>query len=1040
MLPCAEDTEVVMENPVRVEPVLLYRSAGQTPGCAPNLSIIIATHNRKDLVIQCLASLQRVRTPVRFEAIVVDNGSTDQTSEAVAGLAADLTYGLTLLRNEANLGFAIANNQGAARAGSPFLLFLNNDTRAEGEFLARPLAILASGKVGIVGIQLRFEDGLIQHAGVAFDDRKSPFHIFRMYEPGYQPAARSRYAQAVTGGCMFVPRDLFLAAGGFDEAYVNGWEDLDLCFKVRALGRSVYYCGEVWLYHLESQTPSRLDGAAANEARFRRLWQDQVVRDARALYNAADSLASATSRKARLPLPTRIRFAINIGVPDRSHNDWGDIFFARSLSRALKDLGHHCTIRYLNEWDQPGRHVDVVIHLKGLSPYLPRHHHVNVLWVINHPELHSVEELNTYDLVLAASCRWSDRMKSRVRVPLHYTPQAGDEKAFFPSHKEAERDIDVLFVGNNYNAVHGGPARRVIADLLSCGESFNFKVVGRHWSGFVEDSQVLSEFVPWDQLPALYRRAKIVLNDHQDSMRSEGFVNNRTFDLAHLKAFQISDDVAGLSELGVTTYQDAPHLRRLIRHYLDHPDERRQNAEKVYAACREYTFAARAESILAKLKALEAAAPPVECCDICGYSGSGFLDMGQRRGVRCPICNSLERQRALWFLLNRDGHLRPGLRVLEISPLTGSLFRDYLVAEGCSYYCCDKWKTGNPLDRRDSSFVDIQTDVAALAFSDGSFDLVLMQHVIEEVPDDVAAFREIARVLKPTGTAILEIPYHRHVRETREFTVAGAFGNVRAYGADVYQRLTCFGSREEAIVDGICFSILKKNAASVPFCFPVLLDHPASEPQKFEKRLGATLDRLERSGFTPLTIPQVSNLVTGLVQYRRPAWITFDDGQKQDITGALPMLCSRRLPAASFIIPGRMTAEDWERFAVPGRDPFLQIGSHSLTHRLVFRSPRLIDIWTGQPEYRNLFLNGEPRGHPVFEYSPALMSRRLVLLPVAVKFCRIILRSTGTCGGGNIWKVLLRPSPPNSLTDPAVRSHRTSLCHESNLKSPALAS
>jgi hypothetical protein len=80
-----------------------------------------------------------------------------------------------------------------------------------------------------------------------------------------------------------------------------------------------------------------------------------------------------------LPLPTRIRFAINIGVPDRSHNDWGDIFFARSLSRALKDLGHHCTIRYLNEWDQPGRHVDVVIHLKGLSPYLPRHHHVNAI-------------------------------------------------------------------------------------------------------------------------------------------------------------------------------------------------------------------------------------------------------------------------------------------------------------------------------------------------------------------------------------------------------------------------------------------------------------------------------------------------------------------------------------------------------------------------------------------------------------------------------------------------------------------------------------
>ena len=96
-------------------------------------------------------------------------------------------------------------------------------------------------------------DAQHQHAGVGFSQRDGiPRHIYRGFPADHPAVVRSRDFQAVTGACFAFRRDAFEAAGGFDTSFVNGYEDIDLCLKVRDLGYRIRYCGDSVVYHHES--------------------------------------------------------------------------------------------------------------------------------------------------------------------------------------------------------------------------------------------------------------------------------------------------------------------------------------------------------------------------------------------------------------------------------------------------------------------------------------------------------------------------------------------------------------------------------------------------------------------------------------------------------------------------------------------------------------------------------------------------------------------------------------------------------------------
>ncbi|MCC6141056.1 MAG: glycosyltransferase [Nitrospira sp.] len=233
-------------------------------------SIVIPVWNKLELTRQCLIALGPATEEVSFELIVVDNHSTDGTPAFLASLGGDVR----IISNDDNLGFAKACNQGASVASGEYLVFLNNDTiPLKGWLSALVEEVKANPDVAVVGSKLLYQNGTVQHAGVAIDRHNlTPYHIYNGFAADHPAVNKRRELNAVTAACLLIRRSVFAELGGFDEGFRNGFEDIDLCLKVREKrGRIVYQPRSV-LYHLESQTPGRKDHDQANAGRLHQRW------------------------------------------------------------------------------------------------------------------------------------------------------------------------------------------------------------------------------------------------------------------------------------------------------------------------------------------------------------------------------------------------------------------------------------------------------------------------------------------------------------------------------------------------------------------------------------------------------------------------------------------------------------------------------------------------------------------------------------------------------------------------------------------------
>lgn len=250
---------------------------------APRVSIVIPVFNKLEFTRPCLESLARTLAPGLAEVIVADNGSTDGTLEYLKSLGS----AVRVVRNPENLGFARACNLGAREAHAPLVLFLNNDTEAHEPWLEPLVALMdADPRVVAAGSKLLFPDGTIQHAGVMLlDDQHLPDPLVARHvhhgAPGDLPDANVRRAyQALTAACLLVRRAAFLDAGGFDEGYWNGYEDVDLCLELQSRGGLLVYEPASVLTHHESKSGAqRFTGTLANIARLHERWLGRATVD-----------------------------------------------------------------------------------------------------------------------------------------------------------------------------------------------------------------------------------------------------------------------------------------------------------------------------------------------------------------------------------------------------------------------------------------------------------------------------------------------------------------------------------------------------------------------------------------------------------------------------------------------------------------------------------------------------------------------------------------------------------------------------------------
>ncbi|MEX0830875.1 MAG: glycosyltransferase [Nitrospirales bacterium] len=240
-------------------------------------SIIIPVFNKLELTQQCLMSLAEVTTGTSYEVVIVDNHSTDGTAEFLETVGGDVQ----VLRNATNLGFAKACNQGARAARGKHLVFLNNDTIPKTGWLD-PLIqeVNSHDDVAVVGSKLLYPNNTIQHAGVVISRLyQTPYHLFLGFPENFPAVNTRKEFQIVTAACMLVRKETFEEVGGFDESFVNGFEDADLCLKIRQLGKKVVYQPKSCLYHLESQTTGRKTHDDANADRLLARWKHQWLVD-----------------------------------------------------------------------------------------------------------------------------------------------------------------------------------------------------------------------------------------------------------------------------------------------------------------------------------------------------------------------------------------------------------------------------------------------------------------------------------------------------------------------------------------------------------------------------------------------------------------------------------------------------------------------------------------------------------------------------------------------------------------------------------------
>jgi GT2 family glycosyltransferase/radical SAM superfamily enzyme YgiQ (UPF0313 family) len=246
--------------------------AGDVEGAAgPLVSIIIATFNKWEYTAKCLEKLAENTRGVPFELIMVDNASTDGTRTALSQLAGSCRVHL----NETNAGFAKACNQGARMARGKYLLFLNNDTEPQPGWLEAMVKVAeADPTISVVGSKLLFPDGTIQHGGVGLV-YASPYPITAVHLHYRWPAeagSRMLAPQAVTAACMLVRSEVFRDVGGFDESYLNGYEDVDFCLKVGEKGGRIVYTPESVVIHHESVSEGRHLKENANLDLLHRRW------------------------------------------------------------------------------------------------------------------------------------------------------------------------------------------------------------------------------------------------------------------------------------------------------------------------------------------------------------------------------------------------------------------------------------------------------------------------------------------------------------------------------------------------------------------------------------------------------------------------------------------------------------------------------------------------------------------------------------------------------------------------------------------------
>ena len=218
----------------------------------------MVNYNAGPFILRCLRSAFESAGEARIEAVVVDNASSDRSTELVAAEHPDVV----LIRNASNRGFAAAANQGIAAMSEPYVLLLNPDAEITAGTLSGLLKVAKDHPgVGALGPLIREPDGQIYPSARKVPTAAEAFgHLFlglihpdnrwsRAYTMAGWDRRSERLVDWVSGSCLLLNRAALDDVGLLDEGYFFGVEEVDLCTRMRNAGWDVLFTPELEVLH-----------------------------------------------------------------------------------------------------------------------------------------------------------------------------------------------------------------------------------------------------------------------------------------------------------------------------------------------------------------------------------------------------------------------------------------------------------------------------------------------------------------------------------------------------------------------------------------------------------------------------------------------------------------------------------------------------------------------------------------------------------------------------------------------------------------------
>jgi len=227
----------------------------------PLVSIIIVNWNGLEYLRDCFCSLEKNDYP-NYEIIFVDNGSVDDSVKFVKENFPETI----IIQNKNNLGFVGGNNEGYKYAKGKYILFLNNDTFVENNFLSLLVkAVEKDEKIGSVQPKLvRFDKQTLDSAGSYLTDLGIFYHYGFLKDKNKEIYNKPRKIFSGKGAALLFSRKVLEIVGLFDEDFFNYFEESDLCWRVWLAGYEVIYLPESVVYHKIGGTAGRSEEGLAS--------------------------------------------------------------------------------------------------------------------------------------------------------------------------------------------------------------------------------------------------------------------------------------------------------------------------------------------------------------------------------------------------------------------------------------------------------------------------------------------------------------------------------------------------------------------------------------------------------------------------------------------------------------------------------------------------------------------------------------------------------------------------------------------------------